>query len=92
MAGQGQQLAVVVDAEALQVHLEGAVAGRSCGGGRGRLAGGHTFEDGADPGGHFARAEGLDHVVVGADLQAHHAVDLGIAGGEEDHRHFGEAP
>lgn len=37
-----------------------------------------------------ARAEGFDHVVVGADFQAHHTVDFLAACGEENHRHLGE--
>ena len=37
-----------------------------------------------------ARAEGFDHVVVGADFQAHHTVDCLAACGEENHRHLGE--
>jgi hypothetical protein len=51
----------------------------------------HALEDRPHPRRHFTRAERLDHVVVGTDFQAHHAVDLGVAGAEEHHRHLGEA-
>ncbi|MCY1442845.1 hypothetical protein D9M71_592330 [compost metagenome] len=85
MAGQAQRLAAVGDAHAFAVHREGTVRRRG-------FARRDTLEDGLDPRRHLARAERLDHVVVGADLQADHAVDLGVARGEEDHRHLGEAP
>ena len=39
-----------------------------------------------DPGDQLARAERLGQVVVGAQFQAEDAVDLVVAGGEEDHR------
>ena len=43
-------------------------------------------QDRADAGGHLAGAEGLDDVVVGAQLEADHAVGLVAAGGEHDDR------
>ena len=47
------------------------------------------FQDDADPGDKFARAEGFGHVVITADLQAQHAVDLVVTGGKEEDRHVG---
>ena len=44
-------------------------------------------QHGADAGDHLGRAERLDHVVVGAQLEAHDAVELAAAGGEHDHGH-----
>ena len=38
------------------------------------------------PGDQLARAERLGHVVVGAELQAEHPVDLVVPGGDEQHR------
>src|SRR5262249_10580117 len=35
----------------------------------------------------LAYREGLGHVVVGADLEPDHLVDLGVLGGEDDDRH-----
>ena len=34
-------------------------------------------------------AERLHHIVVGAELEAQHAIHLLVLGGEEDHRHVG---
>src|SRR5262249_31770069 len=42
-------------------------------------------EHGADARDELARAERLRHVVVGADLEAEHAIDLGGLCGEHDH-------
>jgi hypothetical protein len=36
----------------------------------------------------LARAEGLGDVVVGAELEAEHAVELFVAAGQKDDRHF----
>ena len=46
-------------------------------------------QDGADAGDHLGAAERLDHVVVGAELEADDAVGLGAAGGEDDDRDAG---
>jgi hypothetical protein len=62
----------VADLHALGVELGGPPAPLPA------LREGAMREDGLDPRRHFTRAERLDHVVVGADFQAHHAVDLGI--------------
>src|SRR5438128_3144577 len=43
-------------------------------------------EDGANARRHLARREGLEHVVVGADLEADHPIGLLVAAGEHDHR------
>ena len=49
-------------------------------------------EDGADPRDDLACAERLDHVVVGAELEADDAVGLLAAGGQHDDRHPGALP
>jgi hypothetical protein len=46
----------------------------------------HAAQNDADARHQFARRERLRHIVIGADLQAHHAVDLIAAGGQENHR------
>jgi hypothetical protein len=48
-------------------------------------------QDGLDRRGQLARAERLQHVIIGADLQADDPVDLVGAGGEEDDRDIGKA-
>ncbi|RMT89908.1 hypothetical protein ALP39_04871 [Pseudomonas marginalis pv. marginalis] len=80
MAREAQGLAAIVDLHAFQVYLEH----RRCN------AGADPLEDRLDPRRHFPRAERLDHIVVRADFQPHHPVDLAIARAEEHHRHFGE--
>ena len=52
-------------------------------GGRARRG---AAQDGRDPGDHLARAERLDHIVVGAELDAEHPVDLLVARGQEQDR------
>ena len=84
MARQAQGLAAIADLHAFRVDLEqrrsGSIAGR----------GDHALEDRPDPRRHFPWAERLDHIIVGADFQPHHPIDLGIARAEEHHRHFAE--
>ena len=46
-------------------------------------------EQGADAGGQLAQREGLRDVVVGAELQPDHLVELGILGREHDDRDAG---
>ena len=46
-------------------------------------------QKGAHAGDELAHAEGLRQVVVAADLEAHHLVELGVARGEEQHGHRG---
>ena len=46
-------------------------------------------EHGAHPGDQLARRERLGHVVVGAEFQPDHLVDLAVLGGQHDHRHVG---
>ena len=53
---------------------------------RGR-GGARAAQDRADAGDELAGAERLHDVVVGAELEAQHAVGLVAAGGEHDHRH-----
>jgi hypothetical protein len=48
-------------------------------------------QDGAHARQQLARGEGLGDVVVGAELEADHAVDLVAARSEEEHRHLGAA-
>ena len=59
----------------------------------GRLAAGAfgAAQDGFHPGDDLARRERLGDVVVGAQLEAEHAVDLGAARGEHDHGHVDAA-
>ena len=52
-----------------------------------RVVGLTAAQDGLHPGDELARAERLGDVVVGAELEAEDAVDLAVAGGEEQHRH-----
>jgi hypothetical protein len=79
--GQRQRHAVQQDAPALTIHLEPtrcAVAQ-----GRRHRAAPQQCLDARDQ---FARAEGLAHIVVGAQFQAQHAVDLFVAGAEHQDR------
>ena len=46
-------------------------------------------EEGLDPAHQLAQAERLRQVVVGAELEADHLVDLVVAGGEDEDRHLG---
>src|SRR5690606_35654430 len=87
VAGQAQRLAVIVHAKGCIIDPERARRVD-----RRRFARRHTLEYGLDPRRHFARAEGLDHIVVGADFQPYHTVDFLAACGKEDHRHLGETP
>jgi hypothetical protein len=49
-------------------------------------------QHGPDPGDQLAVAERLGHVVVGADLQPDHLVDLRVAGGDHDHGNARDLP
>lgn len=80
MARQAQGLAAICNLHALQINL------KHCR----RSTWANAFKDRPDPRRHFPWAEGLDHIIVGADLQPHHAVDLAIPRTEEHHRHFTE--
>ena len=46
----------------------------------------HAAQDDVHPGDEFARAEGLRDVIVTADLEAQHAIDLVVARGEKQDR------
>ncbi|MCY1178588.1 hypothetical protein D9M73_189450 [compost metagenome] len=86
MAGKGQQLTAITDLHTVAIDAKQR---------RRRFAhraGRHALENRPDPRRHFPRTERLDHVIVGADFQAHDAIDLAIPGTEEHHRHFAEAP
>eukprot|EP01133_Synstelium_polycarpum_P010450 gene10449-12166_t len=54
------------------------------------LRGTRAAQDDADARHQFARRKRLGDVIVGADFQAHDAVDFIAAGGQEDHRHVGK--
>ena len=54
--------------------------------GRRRAVG--AAQHGLHPRDELGRGERLGEVVVGAELEAEDAVDLAVAGGEEDHRHL----
>jgi hypothetical protein len=45
-------------------------------------------EHGLDPREKLVPAEGLGHVVIGAELEPGRLVDLGVLGGQHDHRHI----
>ena len=79
-----------------RVHADGAdleravLRVRAAGAGRARLRSvARPPQHRPDPRGHLARAEGLDDVVVGAELEADDAVGLLAAGGEHDDRDLG---
>ncbi|EOB13170.1 hypothetical protein NBO_147g0001 [Nosema bombycis CQ1] len=80
MAREAQGLAAIENLHALQIYLEQ----------RRRHTRADPFENCPDPRRHFPWAERFDHVIIGADLQPHHAVDLRIPGTEEHHWHFAE--
>ena len=46
----------------------------------------------AHPRDELARGERLGHVVVRAELETHHLVDLAVLRGQHDHRHVGPGP
>ena len=85
LARELQRLAVERHGARRRVELDGADLQRA--GRRGGRGGARAAQDGADAGDELARAERLDDVVVGAELEAQHAVGLVAAGGEHDHRH-----
>jgi hypothetical protein len=47
-----------------------------------------TSQVGPDPSHQFAHLEGLDHIVVRAQLQPHHHIDGVALGGQHDDRDF----
>ena len=55
----------------------------------GEVAAGAAAQERADAGDELAHAERLGKVVVPADLQAHHLVELRVARRQEQHRHGG---
>jgi len=86
VTGQAQRLAPVGDQHSLGIDAKHRRSGVQ------RWTRRHALENRPHPRGDFPRAERLDHVIVGADLQPHHPVDLGVPGTEEQHRHLTEAP
>ena len=85
LARELQGLAVERHRARRRVELDRADLLRA--GRRGRRGRARAAQDGADAGDELAGAERLDDVVVGAELEAQHAVGLVAAGGEHDHRH-----
>ena len=75
--------AVGEDPAPRRVQLTDADLPHRLGVGRGA---GAAAQHGPDPGDQLARAERLGDVVVGTELQPHDAVNLVVAGGQEDHR------
>ena len=73
---------VAVGVEAHVADLEDVGGGRSP-----RSADRDPAQRGAHTGDQLAQPERLGHVVVGADLEADHRVDLGVARGHHDDRH-----
>ncbi len=49
-------------------------------------------QDRSHPGNQLSRREGLRHIVVSAELQSKHFVDLVVTGGEKDDRHIKLGP
>jgi len=84
VTGQAQRLAAIADLHAFGVDAKHPRPGF------GRRARCHALENRPDPRRHFPWAERLDHVIVSADFQAHHAINFGIPGAEEQHRHLAE--
>src|SRR3954453_1610337 len=76
-----------IEADVADLDRRVLVGGR---GRRGRRGG--AAQHGADAGGDLAGAERLDDVVVGAELEADHAVGLLAPGGQHDDRHLRVAP
>ena len=68
-----------------RVEPQPAVAERAAGAGLLERAAA-ALQDRADPRHHLARAERLDHIIVAAELEAEHPVDLVVARGEEQDR------
>ncbi|MCY1350503.1 hypothetical protein D9M69_367380 [compost metagenome] len=86
---QGELLGAQVDASAIAFdpsaqQVEAQVGGLQVGEGGGA---GTAAQQGAHPRQQLGEGERLDQVVVGAQLQALHAVGDAVAGGEEQHRH-----
>ena len=82
MSGSRCSCAADRDDVALDVHADRAGLERR--GGQVRL--GAAPEHGADAGDQLARGVGLGDVVVGAELEADHLVDLVVLGADHDHR------
>src|SRR6266516_1725818 len=61
-------------------------------GGGAVLVGTGATQEGPHPGDQLAEGEGLGDVVVGAHLQADHAVNLGVAGGQHQYRDCAGGP
>src|SRR5262245_44618258 len=83
--GQADPALAALDAPALQVDHEVAVADDPAAGGVGEVAVGPT-EECLDPAHQLAEAVRLRQVVVGAQLEADHLVDLVVAGGQDEDR------
>lgn len=86
VASQVQRFAAIADLHAIMIDLEQRGSRLDD---RSRR---HSLENRADPGGHFPRAERLDHIVVGTDFQTHDPIDLTIPSGKKDDRNVAETP
>ena len=71
----------------VHAHRTGLDGGRC-----GRLGVAPPAQHGADAGDQLARGERLGDVVVGADLEPDHLVDLAVLGGQHDDRHLRLGP
>src|SRR5688500_6020532 len=93
LGGELERLVLVADLEALAVEqkIEPGLPGgwRSDGAGASAC---RALQDGPYPSRDLSRAEGLHDVVVGADLQPHHAIDLLRSSGQEQHGNLRRAP
>ncbi|MNJ36677.1 hypothetical protein D3C77_314740 [compost metagenome] len=83
LGGQVDALAVALDPAADQVQAQ---VGKAQAGFLGRAAA--ATQQAAHPCQQLGEGKRLDQVIIGAQLQAMHAVFYGIAGGEEQHRHL----
>ncbi len=81
----GQRLAVAQDLVASQIHSNPSEIDRAHGCPRLRLLFGPP-QQGADAGLELAQAEGLGDVIVGAELEAEHLVQLAVPRGEHQDR------
>ena len=49
-------------------------------------------QHGTDPRDKLAQGEGLGHIVIGAEFEPNHLVDLGVFGSQYNHRHIRPLP
>ena len=78
---------IVIHGSAVGIHIDFDRADTNGGWGRGRL-GLSAAQHGANPGHHFGRVEGLDHIVIGAQAQGQQLVHIVGQGRHHDDRNF----